>query len=865
MPSIQRAHALRLCFAAAALDEGRRVFASPDVKTDIVWLREEAERRAGGDASAWPRLLEPAEEWFLWRQSAAEVVRSLALLNGSALAESLQRSSELAAQFRIAPTGNGFGTESAILREAQRAFDERCSALGATSLHALLGQLAQGGDTGARAVLLRGFDMVPPALRAIVGTGSAESAEPPGPVAELRVLRAEDSQEELERIAGWCRERLSVKSDARLLVVLPGPAGARERLAALIRQALDPASTLRGSREPTRVGTEGGQPLAQRPMIAQALATLGWLAGVEADFDVLSRWLRAPYWSRPAAALRARLDVRLRERPVPRLRLREFVGALGLVPADLQPTARELSAQLATAAAALGEGSASPRLWSERFAAALSAAGWPGPLAADSGGQQTLLRWRELFDEFRGLTGGAGSLPCEEALRVLHELAARTSYRPADEDPSVTVSPALSDPVVRYDGIWVAGLHAEAFPQPPQPDPFLPLAAQVAAGVPSASAAGRLAQARAQLAAWRRSADELVLSAPAQRFDLELQPSPLLAGAAPAPLPTRSVWLPARLQREGLTESLVDATGRPFTPAQPLPRGTRSLDLQNQCPFRAYAELRLGCMRRERIEPGIAPNRRGELLHAALQALWERLGDSHSLAGLSDTALDALIARSVEEAVQGTLARPLRTRRAQRRTGSTQLDMFARPPPILERECRRAARLIRKLCETERERAPFSVEATEGDLRLTLAGATLHMRVDRVDALESGGRAILDYKTGKRVSGDWYGERPTHPQLLAYAEALGRDVVALATVTVSAREVHFDGVACAPELLPHVKAASATGAADAWAERQRAWRAIVTRLIRAFLAGEAAVDPRPGACDYCHVRDVCRILETADG
>src|SRR2546430_15087453 len=65
-------------------------------------------------------------------------------------------------------------------------------------------------------------------------------------------------------------------------------------------------------------------------------------------------------------------------------------------------------------------------------------------------------------------------------------------------------------------------------------------------------------------------------------------------------------------------------------------------------------------------------------------------------------------------------------------------------------------------------------------------------------SLEGGGRAILDYKTGKRVSADWYGERPTHPQLLAYAEALGRDVVALATVTVSAREVRFEGLARAP-------------------------------------------------------------------
>src|SRR5207248_2819542 len=268
-----------------------------------------------------------------------------------------------------------------------------------------------------------------------------------------------DTREELERIAGWCREGLLARADARLLVVWPGAAGARERLAALIRQALDPAGALAGSRAPSRVAIEGGQPLAQRPMIAQALATLVYLAGAESDFEAFSRWLRAPYWGRPAAPLRARLDVRLRERPMVRLRLRDFLVALGLVPADLQPTARELNAQLTGAAATLGEGSASPRLWSERFAAALSAAGWPGPLGA-----------------------------------------------------------------------------------------------QVASGVPAASAAHRLAQARAQLAAWRRSADELILSAPAHAEDLELLPSPLLAGTAPEPLPRRCAWLPARLRREGLTE-----------------------------------------------------------------------------------------------------------------------------------------------------------------------------------------------------------------------------------------------------------------------------------------------------------------------
>ena len=42
---------------------------------------------------------------------------------------------------------------------------------------------------------------------------------------------------------------------------------------------------------------------------------------------------------------------------------------------------------------------------------------------------------------------------------------------------------------------------------------------------------------------------------------------------------------------------------------------------------------------------------------------------------------------------------------------------------------------------------------------------------------------------------------------------------------------------------------------------QLAWRATLERLIAGFLAGDASVDPLPGACSYCQVIDICRIGE----
>jgi probable DNA repair protein len=538
--------------------------------------------------------------------------------------------------------------------------------------------------------------------------------------------------------------------------------------------------------------------------------------------------------------------------------------------ADLQLPARECDAQLTRAAARLAGGAGSsrvaPRTWAERFRAALEAMGWPGPLAADSPGQQTLMRWHELLEELGGLSASTGVLGCEEALRLLEARAARSPFRPADEDVTVTISPMLADPIVRYDGIWVAHLHADVLPQAVAPDPFLPIAAQRAAGVPAASAGGRLAQAHRLLAAWHAGSEALVLSAPRHAADMELVSSPLLKEAAAPAHAAAARWLPASLHRAGVIEALEDSTGIPWNTAAPLPRGTRALDLQNTCPFRAYAELRLGSVRPEIPEPGIPALDRGNLLHGALEKLWGQLHDSAALAALDAPALASLIGQSVEAAALALLARAT-GRRRRRQAGEGQLDMFAAMPKALARECRRAARLIQALCELDLERSPFRVEGTEHPAQLVLAGARVVMRIDRVDVLGAGGRAVLDYKTGVHVSGRWYDERPTHPQLLAYLAALGTDVAALATVWVSSRSLRFDGVAREPGLLPGVRAAHAApdvAPADAWQAQQRAWRAVLERLIHGFLGADATVDPKPGACRNCHVINICRIAERED-
>ena len=862
VPSRQRAHAVRLAHAAAQLAAGARVWTSPDVQPASAWLRRECERQAelpGGDTRRLPGL---TEEWWLWRAAAAEAALEAAgsnpFLSTEPLGEALQHSSELAAQWNIALAPGAPDSEARLFYRAQRGFAARCAELVAASSSERLAGLAP--LEGPARALLAGFDALPPGLVRLAG-GPAQLGGGAAPGTTARGVRTADAPSQSEAIAAWCRERLTAQPDARLLVMLPGSPAARERLAALIRGSLDPGAVLAGgSSARSLVGIEGGEPLALQALPAQALLSLHILSGAAVESEAVGRWLRSPYWGTLGAPVRAALAQLLRQRGLPALSLRELFGTLQLAPPELRGAALELEALTRRAAGLLGEGGATPRRWAEHFEAALAALSWPGPLPPESALQQTRLRWRELLEEFGTLALGVASLERAAALAALAALAARTVYRPADEDAPVMLSPMLADPVVRYDGIWVASLSADVLPLPASPDAFLPLAAQLAAGVPASGARPRRMQADALLAAWARATPDLVLSVPAREGDLELLPSPCLAGVTLLDAAPGKLWLALAQHRDGRTEGREDARGAAFTAPAPLPAGTRAITLQNDCAFRAYAELRLGAAAPEEAQPGVPMDQRGLLLHAALQLLWERLRDSASLAALDAGALDALIGDSVARAAQ-TLQVEVRGRgRRARRVPDGQFDLFSVLSPALTRECARARRLIARLCELERTRSAFTVEATEAVAELSLGGGRVRMRLDRIDAAV-GGRVVLDYKSGRPQTPDWYGERPTYPQLLAYLAALGSEVVALATVNLTAREVRFTGVAASGDVLPKVKAIPAvTGAAlSDWRAQQLRWQALIERLIRAFLAGDARVDPAPGACDYCHLTDLCRI------
>ena len=79
--------------------------------------------------------------------------------------------------------------------------------------------------------------------------------------------------------------------------------------------------------------------------------------------------------------------------------------------------------------------------------------------------------------------------------------------------------------------------------------------------------------------------------------------------------------------------------------------GARVLELQSQCPFRAFAELRLGAQPLQEPQAGIERRTRGTILHRALQEFWSETQSRAGLLELEPAARSRLVAAKVDQSL----------------------------------------------------------------------------------------------------------------------------------------------------------------------------------------------------------------------
>ncbi len=854
-PNRRLAQALLREFDAIRAADGATAWAAADILPFGAFVERLYEDALYSDGAApVPQLLTEAQQQELWLAAIRGSEWGERLLVPAQTAADCRRAWELAQQWRIANALGRFeGNEDArAFLHWSKEYVRRCDRAGCTDgarLADVVAPLLGGSALRKPATLVAyAFDVIAPQaldfFSACAAQGIAlQSCEPAAMAGAARRVVFPSARDELEAAARWARAQLEARSRAaaaagsaapsrlRIGIVVPDLGQRRKEVARIFSRAMHPAAALPG--EPSRslpVNITLGAPLTDYPLARAALSILEAACG-ELRFEQASKLVRSPFLggAETEMALRARLDASLRESAPARITLGKLVALSAAAP-ELR---RRLDAVFGLAKDAQG-GERSPHEWARRFSGLLAAAGFPGERALDSAEFQVRAKLHETLAELAKLDRVAPRMSFVQALSSLRRLCADALFQPETADAPVQVMGVLESAGLGFDALWVTGLTDEAWPLRARPNPFIPPALQRSAGIPEASPEAALARGRRITAGWLASADEVVFSHPAMDADRVLIASPLIADVAQAsPESVCAAVFPRH--RDGIfagrrLESLPDGTA-PVLGNTALRGGTRIFSDQAACPFRAFARHRLAAEPLQAPAEGPDARARGLLLHELMKALWAELKDSRRLQGDCEPA----IARAAQAAVA--------------------LAKLEEPFAALERA--RLAKLAREWLSLERERAPFEVVATEDRRALKVAGLELNGRIDRLDRLESGGHALIDYKTGRPTPNEWMGERPDDPQLPLYAVCAAEDISAVAFGRLRAGEMRYMGFSLRKDAIPGVQAAKN------WSELLAGWKREVEALGTAFAAGDARVDPKKGArtCSYCDLQPLCRVHE----
>lgn len=923
-PNLRLAAAVRRDFDAQQIATGLSVWEAADILPLSAWVERLYEDALYSEL-ALPVLLAPAQEQALWEDIVRASEAGAALLSAPPAAALAREAWQLAHAWRLMPRLKGYPANDDAKAFADWAWryqgmtqrDRHCDR--ARLADVVLPHLAHAALRKPATLVAYGFDILNAQQRelfdALAGAGVAVLACGPRLCDGAGVRRAAftSAKDEMRAAAGWARARLQARADARIGVVVPDLARSRNAVRRMFTQVMAPAHALPGrASTPLPFNISIGEPLSSYPLVAAAMRALGIARG-EVEFERASSFIRSPFIAGAEAefAQRARLDAELRKRAGPTADLERLRRAMARLTASGHrhgvracPILAQRLAELSKFARENLHGARPPDEWAKAMSALLDAVGFPGERALDSVEYQTLKKFHEAIAGFAALERVAARMRFEDACARLARILADTLFQPEAPEVPIQVLGVLESAGMEFDHLWVMGLTDEAWPIPARPNPFIPVALQRAAGVPESSAAASLELDARITRGWRAAAAEVVLSHALREDDRELVPSPLIrdlpqTGVEQLALPACPTLRDA-IHRARREERVDDARGpalgaRALRAADPAPGarapgaehptagavhaapvraagaaagGTSVFKDQAACPFRAFAAHRLQAEGLEVPPAGLDAADRGTLLHAMLARLWQALGTSARLHAASDAELDALLALAADHAIAH-----LRRDRPDAIEGR-----FA------ELERSRLARLGRAWLEVERGRPAFAVSAIEQKRVLSAGGITVNARLDRMDTLEAGGMAIIDYKTGGASVGDWLGPRPDDPQLPLYAvsqagsAAAGQagagpgdgGLSAVAFARVKAGELEFKGIAREQDAIPGVKPLAAQRLQSArdyasWEELLAGWRYELEALGREFGAGEARVDPKRGdeTCRYCGLKALCRISERA--
>ena len=795
---------------------------------------------SGAQADA-PALLDSLQEQYVWEQVIRDSPHGNTLLRIPETALQAMDAWKLVQAYRLPLDGRFEASEDwSTFASWSRTFEKRCRSsnwIEQARLADFVAEKIRSGEiTLAASRYHAGFDdLTPQQSEFFDATGAWLDMPAAATQSHQARWKFPDTTAELRAAAIWARSLLEQELEARIGIIVPNLMGLRPKVERIFRETLHPGNK-NGPLHSFHLSL--GPALAEYPLVHAALLMLEFALG-PLPLPRAGMLLRSPFLAgaETERSGRALLDAKLRKKglwDVTTMDLTDHAAACPILERALRrfgKLRRKFQEEQL------------PSAWSRDFSTLLEALGWPGDRTLTSREHQILEAWLGLLSNLAALDLAAPAVNFAEALARLQDLAAVTPFQVENQDAPIEIMGVLEASGLRFDHLWITGLHDQALPAAVTPNPFIPISMQRERELPHASAEQELAFASQLFDRLLSSAPDIVLSYPETEGDQVLMPSPLASGGlwrAQPGLTRADDWI-ARIRADAPIEELSDEIAPPLARETMQPGGASLFKDIAACPFRAYAKHRLGARELDDTDLGLSYKDRGSTVHKALELIWGELGSHARLMALTPAELQDVIARSVEVAV-GRLSQGIGKKLEQRRLQT----------------------LLSEWLEIEKTRAPFAVLKPEEERLVNIGGVQVRTRVDRIDELSGGGEIILDYKTGQIKSTAWDTDRPDEPQLPLYCATRSRPISGAAFAVIRTGELAFRGIAENHATLPDMKKMQIEQPAS-FAEQVSEWRRVLERLAGAYCEGHAAVDPKPGACEYCELTALCRIRELEHG
>ncbi len=655
------------------------------------------------------------------------------------------------------------------------------------------------------------------------------------------------SSEEFKSALAYAKNVLEQNPTARIGIVVPDLKTHRSTLMALSQKLFYPDAFLQEPEINEFVNISGGIPLKETLLVETIFSVLKLPQQRIALPDLHGLW-HSPYlnfgeyeWKRPL------LDARLQQsypKYVSHTTLMRFLHTqLDFTEANLPSFYKALTNHPGHTPSAKTH-----QAWLQILHQYLLDLGFPGNRVLSSSEIQRLKAWEEVLKTFAALDRVNPAVSFEEAIKQLQYLCQQKLFQAKTKDTPIHILGLLEASGLSYTHLWITGLNEGTFPSPPNPNPLLPIALQRKWRMPHADVEREFEFAQRILMRLLAYSGESICSYSQESENNLLRKSALIRDF---PLFNATFSFPEIKAIPLKTEWIDDRYGLAINSGAPTKGGSTLFKLQAQCPFKAYAILRLKAEENPAINFGLSPALRGNLVHRALEYFYQKITAQSELLSLTLSEKESLLQEACSKALDFL----------------NESYSPAEHPYHYDLEHLRLKKLLQLWLEQEKNRPHFKIVATEKRLEAEFAGLQLSLRIDRIDRLDNGDEIIIDYKTGLVHVDDWFSDRPNEPQLPLYCSLYDNDIKAIAFAKVHLQKIGLEGVGVVDDTWTAISSKrlcfSKIEGIDPWQQQQALWREQLTLLAEEYKQGYAAVSPKEGdkTCQQCHLPSLCRIRQ----